>query len=128
MSTRTRVVTVAAMAALATGAIALPASADDTRPPVPEPVDAAARAALCERIPAALDRMAERIEVIQADGDTPGSQAWLGSRVDRAEGHGRHGAGRMLEHRAERRADRLERLQENVERLTRAQAAYCTGS
>lgn len=128
MSTKSRAVAVAALATLVTGALALPASADDTRPPVPEPVDEEARTALCERIPAALDRMAERIEAIEAGEDAPGSLEWLGKRVGRAEGRGHHGAAGMLEHRMERRADRLERLQENVERLTQAQATYCTGS
>lgn len=127
MSTTARLTTIAALATLVAGAVALPASAD-TRPPVPEPVDDEARAALCERIPAALDRMTARIEALEAGEDSPGSMEWLDRRVGRAEGKGHHGVGRMLEHRAERRADRLERLQENVERLTQAQATYCTGS
>jgi hypothetical protein len=128
MSIRNRVVAVAALTTLVAAAVALPASADDTRPPVPEPVDDEARAALCERIPAALDRMTERIATIQAGEDSPGSLAWLGRRADHAHGKGHDDLGRMLEHRMERRADRLERLQENLERLTQAQAAYCTGS
>lgn len=128
MSTRTRLTTITALVTLTAGAFALPASAEDKRPPVPEPLDAEARAALCERIPAALDRMAERIEAIEAGEDAPGSLEWLGKRVGHAEGRGHDGVGRMLEHRMERRADRLERIQENVERLTQAQDAYCTGS
>lgn len=132
MSTTTRAVTAAALAALVTGAIALPASADDNRPPIPKPVDEV-RAMLCERVPAALDRMTARIEALEAGEDVPpGTPQGLGLGLGRAEGRGHHGGGRMLEHRADRpavpRVDRLERLKENVERLTRAQDAYCTGS
>ena len=128
MSTRARLTTITALTMLVAGAFAVPASADDTRPPVPGPADDEARAVLCERIPAALDRMTQRIEALQAGDDAPGSLAWLGMRAERAEGEGHHRVARMLEHRIERRADRLERLQENLERLTDAQAEYCTGS
>lgn len=130
MSTRTRLTTIAALATLAAGAFALPAAADDARPPIPEPADAEARAELCARIPAARDRIAERLAALEAD-DDPGSPERLGARIGRAEGKGRDGAVRMLEHRAERRAerraDRLERLQENLERLSDAESAYCPG-
>lgn len=134
MSTRTRFAAATALATLAAGAFALPAVADDTRPPIPEPVDAQARTELCERIPAALERIEARIATVEADGDTAGSLEWLGRRVGRAEDKGREKAAGMLadraehraEHQAERRVNRLERLQENMSRLEAAQAAYCT--
>lgn len=135
MSTRTRLIAVTALTALATGAFVLPAAAAD-RPPIPEPADDDARAALCERIPAAQDRIAARIAAIESGEDTPGSLDRLRARIDRAEGKGRATQARMLEHRAEhraehwteRRVDRVEHLKENLERLADAEAAYCSAS
>lgn len=128
LKTTTRLAAAAALATLTAGAFALPAAADDTRPPIPEPADAQARAELCERIPAAQDRIEARIATIEADEDTAGSLEWLGKRVGRAEGKGREDVAGMLEHRTQRRTDRLERLQENLERLATAEAAYCATS
>lgn len=125
MSTRTRLTTIAALTALAAGAVALPAAADDGRPPVPAPGDPEARAALCERIPAAQERIGARIAALEGDEDAAGTIAWLGRRIGRAEGKGREDTARLLEHRAERRTERLDRLQENLARLGDAQARYC---
>ncbi len=127
MSTRTRLSAVAALSALATGAFVLPAAAAD-RPPIPEPADDDALAALCERIPAAQDRIATLIARIESGEDVPGSLDRLRARVHRVEGKGRAGQARMLEHRIERRTDRLTHLKENLERLADAEAAYCSTS
>lgn len=120
-----------ALAALTTGGLLIAgggaaAASDATPPPNQITLSPEQSARICDdRIPALLARIDRLEERIGGDADTPGSTAWLESRVAQAREAGRDDLADRLQNRLENRTATAERLAEVQERVEAFRGEQC---
>jgi hypothetical protein len=116
----------AATAGLLLGGSGVAAAASTTPEPGPITLSPEQSRRICEeRIPALLDRI-DRLETrLDGDADSPGSTAWLQSRVNEARDNGRDALASRLQRRLDRRPETAQKLAGAQRRVESFRAEQC---